>query len=334
MANKLLVICGPTATGKTALGVRLAKKFKGEIVSADSRQVYKEMDVGTGKDLPVGAKLRIANCELRIADYQIGYYQIKGVKIWLYDVVEPDHHFSVADYVKCANLVIKDIWKRKKLPILVGGTGLYIKAVIDGIETIGIPPDWKLRKKLSGYQVIRLSELLKKLDPEKWKRMNESDKKNPRRLIRAIEIALQSPNKIQNSKFKIQKVLFIGLTAPYKVLYERIDKRVDKRVKQGIIEEIKNLLAKGYTFENSILGETIGYKEWRECFKNSKFQIPNSKLEEIVQRWKYDEHAYSRRQMTWFKKDKRINWFGITKRGFKKEIEKKIKNWLGNSFVS
>ena len=338
--RRLLVICGPTATGKTALGIRLAKKFGGEIVSADSRQVYKGMDVGTGKDLPVNPKFEIRNSKqtknskLKIQNYKIGSYLINGVRVWLYDVIEPDYQFSAADYVRCANLVIKDMWRRGKLPILVGGTGFYIKAVIDGIETIGIKPDWELRKRLSGYRVIRLSGLLRKLDPEKWERMNESDRKNPRRLIRAIEIAMEvqrSKRKVQNRnlKLKTQDVLMIGLMAPYKILYKRIDRRVEERIKRGIVEEIKDLLRQGYSWENSVLGETIGYKEWRGCFGGSRFKVQDSReKEEVIQRWKYNEHGYARRQMSWFKKEKRIHWLDITKEGFEKEVEGLVAKWL------
>ena len=351
--KKLLVICGPTAMGKTSLGVKLAKKFNGEIVSADSRQVYKGMDIGTGKDIN---KFSIFNFQFSIKDkYQIGHYKIDEVRVWLLDVVKPDYQFSVADYVKCANLVIKDIWKRKKLPILVGGTGFYIKGLVDGIETIGVEQDWELREKLTSCRVNELTSLLKKLDPEKWERMNESDRRNPRRLIRAIEIALQIRNpkseisnpdvkiedarlkrrhksEIRNSKFKTKNTLFIGLTAENNVLYQRIDKRVEERVKQDIVKEIKRLIKMGYSWENSVVGTTIGYREWKECFAGSRLKAraagiasgdarQGSRLkEEIIQKWKYAEHGYARRQMTWFKKDKRISWFDISKKGWENDI--------------
>ena len=129
--QKVLIICGPTGVGKTSLGIRLAKKYNGEIVSADSRQVYKGMDIGTGKDLN---QFSIFNFQFSIKDkYKIGYYEISGIKVWLYDVVDPDYKFNVADYLRCVESVIKDIWKRKKLPILAGGTGFYIKALVDGV---------------------------------------------------------------------------------------------------------------------------------------------------------------------------------------------------------
>jgi tRNA dimethylallyltransferase len=353
--NKLLVICGPTATGKTDLGIKLARKFNGEIVSADSRQAYRGMDIGTGKDLPVNSKFeilnpkQIPNPKSQIPNSRIGYYEINGIRTWLYDVVEPDYKFNVADYVRCADTVINDIWKRGKLPIMVGGTGFYIKAIIEGIQTAGVRPDWKLRKQLDGWTARQLGSLLGELNSGRWERMNESDRKNPRRLVRAIEIALQIRNsksplrprseaseirnksKIQNPKSIIYNPLFVGLTAPYGVLYERIDKRVEERVKQGIINEIKGLLKRGYNWENSTLETTIGYKEWRECLKDAKMQrCKDAKIKEVIQRWKYDEHAYARRQMTWFRKTLRGNqgyWFDISEKGWENRLRNLVSQW-------
>jgi tRNA dimethylallyltransferase len=335
--NNLLVICGPTATGKTALAINLAKKFNGELVSADSRQVYRGMDIGTGKDLLVNSKFQIpppqagqANSkQIPNSKFQIGYYFLEGIPLWLYDVVEPNYRFSVADYVKCAEVVIKDIWQRGKLPILVGGTGFYIKALIDGIETLGVPPDWELREKLGSLEIRKLREILKKVDSKRLEKMNESDRNNPRRLIRAIEIAgkiqnskFQIPNKFQISNLNIKNILFIGLRASCEVLYERIDRRVEERVKQGIIEEIKKLIERGYNWENSVLGETIGYKEWRLFFERKASE------KEIIKLWKFAEHAYARRQMTWFKKDKRIHWFDISQKKWQDKIEALVEDWL------
>jgi tRNA dimethylallyltransferase len=319
--NKLLVICGPTATGKTGLGIKLAKKYNGELVSADSRQVYQGMDIITGKDRP------------------------KETRIWLYDVAEPNQKFSVADYYDLAWKAINDIWKRGKLPILVGGTGFYLKAVLEGIGTMGIGPDWKLRSKLSNYQINELQIYLKKMDRKRWERMNESDRKNPRRLIRAIEIAMQVKSshskgiptgklKVQsdNSKFKSFDKLLIGLTAPLGVLYKRIDERVEERVKMGAEKELKRLIEKGYHWDNSVLGTTIGYQEWRDFFEGK------ASKEEVIQRWKYDEHKLARRQMTWFKKVLRHpstplrvkaqgKWFEIDKEGWQEEVEKLVGSW-------
>lgn len=300
--NKLLVICGPTATGKTTLAVNLASKFNGELISADSRQIYQGLDIGTGKDHP------------------------REVVIHMIDLVKPNEPFTVAHYVKLAIKKIKTIWARGRLPVLVGGTGLYIKGIVEGIETIGIPPDWKLRKKLQTWSTPKLQETLKKLAPEKWERMNKSDRENPRRLIRAIETAKQkAKSKKQRYKFKIKNVLFIGLKAANKILYQRIDKRVEERVNQGVVEEIKRLLKRGYSWENSVLGETIGYQEWQPFFEG---KITS---DEVIKRWKYHEHGYARRQTTWFKKNKRIHWFDITRGNIEKEVVKLVRKWYSKN---
>ena len=141
--HQLLLICGPTATGKTHLALDLAKKFNGELISADSRQVYKGLDIGTGKDLPVNSKFQMENDKL-------GFYSINGVKVWGYDLVEPKREFSVAQYIKIANDIIKNIWERGKLPILIGGTGFYIQGIVDGIPRAQIPINNKLRNLLKG----------------------------------------------------------------------------------------------------------------------------------------------------------------------------------------
>jgi len=327
--NNLLVICGSTATGKTALAIKLAKKINGELISADSRQVYRGMDIGTGKDL---LKFSIFNLQFSIDKKQIGYFLLEEIPVWLYDVVEPDYRFSVADYVRCAEAVIKDIWRRGKLPILVGGTGFYIKALIEGIETLGVPPSWELRKKLRNLEIEKLREILRRIDPERLERMNESDRSNPRRLIRAIEIAEKyqiSNIKYQKYKLKIKKMIILGLKAPNKFLYQRIDQRVEGRVRQGIIKEIQKLIKKGYDWENSALGTTIGYREWKSYFTNSQSVISNSQLKkEIIQKWKFAEHAYARRQMTWLKKDKRIHWFDISQKKWQDKIETLVEDWL------
>ncbi len=324
--KRILIICGPTATGKTDLGISLAKRFNGEIVSADSRQAYKGMDIGTGKDID-NSKWQLVNDTLD--KLKIGYYSLKGIKLWLLDMVDPDYQFSVADYVKCANSVIEDILKRGKLPILVGGTGFYIKGVVDGIETLGVSPDWKLREQLSHYDTETLRDELRKIAPEKLERMNESDKNNPRRLIRAMEIAKSSNNKAplrssgqaSSNIFSNADILMVGLTAPYKILHQRIDERVDKRVEAGMENEIKALLSQGYGWDKSALGTTMAYREWQPYFENRQTK------EETIKKWKFNEHGLSRRQMTWFKADERINWFDIDDIDFREKIVDLINKW-------
>jgi tRNA dimethylallyltransferase len=262
--DKLLVICGPTATGKTALAAALAKQFNGELVSADSRQVYRGMDLLTGKDRP-------------------------NVPIWLYDVVNPDEAFSVSQWVKLARAAISDIHKRNKLAIVVGGTGLYIKALLTPFDTIDIPPDKRLRKKLQSASVVELQGMTVRGD------MNQSDWNNPRRLVRKIEIA--KGETVKNRQEKIYNTLLIGLTAPASVLDARIDARFKERVRQGMEKEIDVLLKKyGREFPSM---SAIGL----------------------------NEHAYARRQMTWFKKQSGIYWFDVTDANFMHQVEAIIRPW-------
>jgi tRNA dimethylallyltransferase len=329
--KKLLVIVGATGTGKTGLGIELAKKFPakggGEIVSADSRQVYKYLDIGTGKDISKNSKLKTQNSKLQLKSqkFTVGFYSVYGIRVWLYDVIEPDQRFSAVEYAKLAWRVINDIWKRGKLPILVGGTGFYIKAVLEGIGTSGVVADWELRGKLEKLNKDELQKQLKVLNIKRWETMNESDRQNPRRLVRAIEIALQSQkSKVKSQKCKLKvktsDALIIGLTADRTILYKRIDKRVEKRVRQGIVEEIKMLIERGYSWEDPGFN-TLGYKEWENYFKGE------ADIEEIIQKWKYGEHSYARRQLTWFKKQKNIRWFNLSLKDYRKRVEESVKKW-------
>ncbi len=199
--KKLLVICGPTATGKTKLAAFLAKKIDGELISADSRQVYRGNDAETNKERP------------------------PGVRIWLYDVVDPGEAFSVSHWVKLARAAISDIRKRGKVPIIVGGTGLYIKALLEPFATIDIPPDKKLREKLKSASVKELQDML---DTETLTSMNQSDRNNPRRLIRKIETA-----KYAKKRESFEKAIIIGLTAPLTELYKRVDESIARGVQSN-----------------------------------------------------------------------------------------------------
>jgi tRNA dimethylallyltransferase len=293
------VIAGPTATGKTKLALELIKSLNGEIVSADARQVYKYMDIGTGKDKRV-----IASYGLRIANY---------------DLVNPDQKFSVADYLRLTVPVVKDIWQRKKLPILVGGTGFYIKAVIDGIESMGIEPDWELRRELGELSMEKLQERLKDLKVQEFNQMNQSDRKNPRRLIRKIEIAKRGSVVVNRQKLRIDSLLMIGLTAPKEYLFRRIEERVEDRVREGMEREIKELLRKGYNWGNSVMGTTLGYQEWREYFEGGLSK------EAVIVKWKQAEKEYARRQLVWFKKEKRIKWLDISRSGWENRLQRCLK---------
>ncbi len=303
--ERLLVICGPTATGKTSLAFKLAKKFNGELISTDSRQVYTGMDIGTGKewgDLPT----------------------------WGYDLVDPKKEFSVSQYLKFAVKKINDIQKRNKLPILVGGTGLYIKGVVDGIPTASVPQNKELRKILEEKSADELYEMLSQIDSTKAASLNFSDKKNPRRLVRAVEVAtwmIDNQHKITNLQLPIyNSVLFIGLTSNKEKLDENINKRVDQRIKMGVKEEVKNLIKNGVNWDNQSM-MSLGYRHYRDYFEGAVEEAT------VIEEWKKDERKYAKRQMTWFKKDKRVVWFDPSSPTYVKNVEKLVKKWFNTDYA-
>jgi tRNA dimethylallyltransferase len=322
--KKLLVICGPTATGKTKLALAMAKIFDGELVSCDSRQVYQGMDIITGKDLV--SKETIERLRLRVShngtNYLLVPYKFHDVSLWMCDVVLPNQEFSVSHYQSLAGAVVQDIQKNNKLPIVVGGTGLYIRSILTPLETASVAPDMHLRKDLAQASLEELQRKLQDFDFETFKNLNESDRKNPRRLIRKIEICLSQKKLLKNDMKTDFDLLLIGLTTSLGKIYERIDSRVDKRMKSGALDEVKKMQTL-YGFDvPSMTG--LGYREWREYFMKPS---DKSNLNACVERWKYDEHAYARRQMTWFRKEKDIQWFDIEDPQYEKNIESLVSKW-------
>jgi len=317
MLKKLIVILGPTASGKSELAIKLAKKlapyqtegsgagFNGEIVSADSRQIYKEMDIGTGK---------------------ITKKEMKSIPHYLLDVASPKRRFTVVQYRKLALKAINKIFEKGKVPILCGGTGFYIQAVVDGVVIPEVPPDWELRKKLEKKSVDELYKILKKLDPQRAKTI---EKKNPRRLIRAIEIVMKTKKPVP--PFKKQPipypVLMIGIKRDKKKLQNLIKKRFLKwlkprtrinsvRGKQGLIEEVKRLHRSGISWKKI---EDFGI-HYRIIAKYLQKEL---NYQEMIENSLKELQNYAKRQMTWFKRDERIHWVKN-----QKEAEKLVKEFL------
>lgn len=288
---KLIVILGPTASGKTELAIKLAKKFNGEIISADSRQVYKEMDIGTAKPIKK---------------------ELKTVPYYLIDIINPKKDFNVAVYKELAVKKIKEIQRRKKVPFLVGGTGLYIKAIVENIDFPKVIPDKKLRMKLEEKTERELFKIYKKLDPEGAKFI---DKKNKRRLIRAIEVCKSTGESFWQNRKK-QKPIFDVLEIGIKKsdLKKRIERRTETMFKLGLEEEAKKLHRK-YGWIPSL--QTIGYREFKEYFEG---KITEEETKELIN---IHTLQFVKRQITWFKRDKKIIWLKSSS-----QIEKAIKIFL------
>jgi tRNA dimethylallyltransferase len=306
--KKILVICGPTATGKSTLAVNLAKKFNGEIISADSRQVYRGLDIGSGK----------------ITDEEK-----QGVNHYLLDVASPKRRYSAAQYASLAKKIIHKIQKKGNLPILCGGTGFYLQAVINDLTFPAVKPDWLLRKKLEKLNIRSLQKKLKEKDLKRWERMNESDRQNPRRLIRALEIIEKTGQPVPGVNRNYQKfdVLAIGIYAPLGVLKERIKKRLFLRLNQGMVEEVRNLLNSGVS---AIRLEELGLEYRWVC----RFLQNRLTKKEMIENLLKDIYDYARRQMTWFKKFLRLvrgEWFDITSQNWQKKVEDRVLQWYNSS---
>ncbi len=278
-----MAIVGPTASGKTALAIEIARQFEGEIVSADSRQIYRGMDIGTAK--PTAAELAAAPHHL-------------------IDVANPDEEYTVAQYKRDADAAISDILSRKKLPVLAGGTGLYVKAVLENLNIPAVKADPELRAKLEAeINVEGLGTVFQKLvalDPEA---AYVVDPANPRRVVRALEVALSTgmPFTAQRKKHEpLYEPLVIGLDLGAEILRERIDKRVDQMMKDGLVTEVESLLKK-YGPDLTAF-DAIGY---REIIKHLNGEAA---LADAVAEIKMNTWHYAKRQMTWFRKDKNVRW--------------------------
>jgi tRNA dimethylallyltransferase len=278
----VLVILGATASGKTDLSIKIAKKYNGEVISTDSRQIYKYMDIATAK---------------------ITKEEMQGVPHYMLDIVEPDEVFTLAEFVDMAREYIKDIHRRKKLPILIGGTGLYIRAICENYDIPRIEPNESLRKELQKQALEKGNEsiykILQNLDPESAAKIHPN---NLRYVIRAIEIAKAGKKKSEiHLNPPLYNILKFGIYWPREKLYERINKRAAKQVENGLIEETKKLLEKGY--DTSLPSMTsLGYPEMITYIKGEK------SLEEALKLLQKNTRNYAKRQITWFRKESGVIW--------------------------
>ena len=290
MKPKVVVICGPTASGKTALSIELAKQINGEIVSADSMQIYKDMDIGTAKPTTE---------------------EMQGIQHYLLDFVLPDKRYSVAQYKQDAKKAIKTILEKGKVPILVGGTGLYVDSLIYEIEYNDIKLDEEYRKKLEdivekqGLEV--LYEQAKKIDPQAMKKISKNDKK---RIMRVLEIykatgKTKTEQEIESRRKPVEyEYKVYAINWDREKLYQRINKRVDIMIEQGLVEEVKNILKKYKTFPTAMQG--LGYKEVVD-YLDGKYT-----KEEMIEKIKMETRRYAKRQLTWFRKNKQTTGLEVT----------------------
>ena len=293
--RKIIVILGPTSSGKSELAIKLAKKIKGEVISADSRQVYKGLNIGTGK----------------ITKKEMG-----DIPHYMLDVISPKKTFTIVEWKEQTEKIIKDLLSRGKLPIICGGTGFYIQSIVEGVVLPEVPPNKLLRKNLEKNSLEDLQKILAKLD---LRRFSNIDIKNRVRLIRAIEIAthLGSVPKTKKQKNKY-KSLQIGVTLPNHKLKTKIHDRLLSRIKKGMVKETENLHKNGLSWKRMI---ELGL-EYRFMANYLEKKITKS---EFIKKLETEIWHYAKRQMTWFKRDKRIKWFSPRKEN---KIQKEIKLFL------
>ena len=300
---KVIVICGPTASGKTALSIELAKRINGEIISSDSMQIYKDMDIGTAKPTKE---------------------ETQGIKHYLIDCVSPDERYSVANFKKDAKAAIKEIVQKGKTPIVVGGTGLYVDSLIYEIDYNDIEIDEQYRNQLEDIAkndgLDKLYEEAKKIDPEAISKISENDQK---RIIRVLEIyhstgKTKTEQEAMSRKEPEYDYKVFALNWERDILYERINKRVDIMIEQGLIEEVKNIKEKYNKFPTAMQG--LGYKEVVD-YLDGKYS-----KEEMIEKIKMETRRYAKRQLTWFRKNKQTIWLDG-----KEDIQKNIDIIIANS---
>ncbi|MBI4091316.1 hypothetical protein HY419_01025 [candidate division WWE3 bacterium] len=304
---KNVALMGPTATGKTSLALELCKLFDGEVVSVDSRQVYNFMDLGTGK-IPLAKKYQI--------EKHAGFWELDGVRVWAYDVVNPDSYFAAYDYFA----FIQKIKFTKRVVFWVGGTGFYFDLLLGLKKVSGTPPDFDLRKNFEGCSKEELYQVLTKLNPKKAQIV---DRKNKLRLVRAIEVEryLQKNRQPQDRSLElISDPLLLGFHADRNTLFGKADEWVDEIFDRGILNEVRGLIAKGY--ENAKPVNGIIYKTVKQVLANKIDR------KTAIEKIKFELHAYIRRQETYFKKIRGVEWLDVSKSGFDIKVRRLVQSKL------
>jgi len=307
MTYKVIAIVGPTAVGKTKLSIEVAKTFSGEIISGDSMQVYKEMDIGTDK---ITAK------------------EMQGIPHYMIDIKEPNEDFSVAEFKTYVQTYIKKISQRQKLPIIVGGSGLYIQATLYNYNFTKQKRDRafteRLKQKIETEGIMPLYNQLKKIDPKQAEKIHPN---NHRRIIRALEIyettgkTMTEHHQAQKQKPSPYQPIFIGLEMDRDLLYEQINKRVDQMVEKGLLQEVKSLYNRGFKQCQSM--KAIGYKEFIPYFEGQQT------LEECIEQLKQNSRRFAKRQYTWFKNKMDVNWYEVHPNQSDKTFQKILKDLAG-----
>lgn len=307
--NKIIAVAGPTAVGKTEFAIRLAEEFNGEIVSCDSMQLYKFMDIGSAK--PTEAEMR-------------------RVRHHLVDIIDPREDFSVAQYQKLAKAAIRDIISRGKLPVISGGTGLYLNSLIYEMDFSSVPQDFSYRNHLMKLAESRgsseLHRMLSELDPQAASLIHPN---NTKKIVRALERLKEGEGEIKQFRDVKQETadyetILLGLTRDRAELYHRINRRVDLLVEQGLFEEVKQLMDMGLTVDN-ISMKGIGYKEIMHCFSGIYSK------EEAVDIIKKNTRHYAKKQLTWFRRYDKMNWYNISDFDSDDHAAEVIKSWIRKS---
>lgn len=294
--EKVIVVIGPTSVGKTKMGVALAKKLNGEVISGDSMQVYRQMDIGTAK---------------------VTIEEMEGVTHHCIDILDPKDQYSVHDFQQTVRKQITEITNRGHVPIIVGGTGLYIKAALYDYTFSEMENNHdEINKKYKDYTNEQLYAHLKQIDEESAKILHFN---NRRRVLRAIEIYEQTGQKKseminEQEHICLYDAYFVGLTLPRELLYERINLRVDLMMKNGLQGEMESLIKQGLTRENQSM-KAIGYKEWFDYFEGK------CDLNEVSENIKKHSRQYAKRQYTWFKNQFDVHWYDVCLENFSKTIE-------------